>query len=264
MPGYRDATGVHEEQLEGVVAALSRICGERLLAVYLHGSAVSSGLQHQSDIDIIAVVDRPLTGIDRDALLDSLLMLSGGYPSAPSEPRCLELAIFSRPELSAHRFPVRAELVYGEWLRAAFEAGEPPMPVQSDELTILLAQAQREAVVVVGPERDALLPDIPECEVRQAMRALLPGLLGDLRTDTRNVLLTMARMFRTAVIGDFVSKSEAAIWAMRQLDERNALTLDHFRCAYLGKVSDNGAPSSEDIGCLADELAAKIDQALIA
>lgn len=262
LPGHRGAESGQEEQVGGVLASLRRTCGNRLLAVYLHGSAVSSGLQHQSDIDLLAVVDRPLTGIERAALSASLLRLSGTYPSAPSGPRCLEVTVFSQPELGAHRFPVRAEFLYGEWLRPAFEAGESTVPVQSAELTLLLAQARREAVPLVGPEKDALLPEIPEAEVRKAMRQLLPDLLADLPTDTRNVLLTLSRMWRTAVIGDFVSKADAAIWTMPQLTERNALTLEHARRAYLGEVSDTLTARFEDVSCLVDELAAKVDRAL--
>ncbi|MEW9612398.1 aminoglycoside adenylyltransferase domain-containing protein [Shinella sp. S4-D37] len=75
-------------------------------------------------------------------------------------------------------------------------------------------QARQEAVALVGPDREALLPAIPTLEVRNAMGELLSELLRDLREDTRHVLLTLARIWHTAENGVFVSKDEAANWAI--------------------------------------------------
>lgn len=79
------------DQVSAAMADLRDILGDVLLAVYLHGSAVSGGLRPQSDIDLLAVVDRGLTGGERDALLSSLLRLSGRHPAVQGGRRCLEI-----------------------------------------------------------------------------------------------------------------------------------------------------------------------------
>lgn len=247
------------EQISEALAAFRNILGGGLLAFYLHGSAVSEKLRPQSDIDLLAIASRRLTQSERVALLGTLLRLSGRHPSVPDGPRCLEVMVFSRPDLTADIFPARADFVFGEWLRESFEAGETPMPEQDPEFTLILAQARKEAIALSGPDRDELLPEIPMRDIREAMHALLPALLKGLHDDTRNVLLTLARMWYTASKGAFVSKDAAAAWAIPQLSERSASLLDHARRAYLGEVADDWSNLRDAVRCLAGEL----DQRLI-
>ncbi|WP_423206586.1 DUF4111 domain-containing protein [Paracoccus yeei] len=252
------------EQVSAAMADLRDILGDVLLAVYLHGSAVSGGLRPQSDIDLLAVVDRGLTGGERDALLSSLLRLSGRHPAVPGGGRCLEIMVFTRSDLADNLFPARAEFVYGEWLRDVFEAGETPMPAQDPEFTMVLAQARQDARALFGPDRNILLPEISEVTVRRAMHDLLPSLLDGLQDDTRNVLLTLARMWHTASSRTFVSKDQAALWAIPRLARDKALTLAHARQAYLGEVADSWHGRGDAARRLADQLALNVIEAMTA
>jgi len=252
------------EQVTAVLAALRSIFGDALLAVYLHGSAVSVGLRPQSDIDLLAVVDRSLNEAQRAALLAALLRLSGHYPARHDGARCLEVMVFSRADLDLCPFPARADFVYGEWLRGAFEAGEEPMPAQDPEFTLVLAQARQEAIALFGPDRDALLPEVTTAAIRQAMSNLLPALLDSLHDDTRNVLLTLARMWHTAISADFLSKDEAAIRALPMLGGQDATTLDYARRAYLGEITDEWQSRRNAAQQLADQLALNVTEALSA
>lgn len=250
------------EQISAAMAGLCDILGDGLLAVYLHGSAVSGGLRPQSDIDLLAVVDRGLTVGERAALLSSLLRLSARHPAVPGGRRCLEVMVFTRPDLADNLFPARAEFVYGEWLRDAFEAGETPMPSQDPVFTLVLAQAWQEARTLFGPDRNMLLPEISAVTVRRAMHDLLPTLLEGLQDDTRNVLLTLARMWHTASSRAFVSKDEAALWAIPRLARDKALTLAHAREAYLGEVADDWQGGRDAARKLADQLALNVIKAM--
>ena len=106
------------------------------------------------------------------------------------------------------------------------------------EHTLILAQARKEAQPLVGPAPAKVLPQIPDSQVRRAMRNLLPALLGHLPGDERNVLLTLARMWRTAAAGEFVTKDAAADWAVPRLPEQVAELLIYAREAYLGRSKD--------------------------
>ncbi len=250
------------EQASAVMATLCDILGDGLLAVYLHGSAVSGGLRPQSDIDLLAVAERSLTKDERAALLSSLLRLSARYPAVPGERRYMEVIVFSRRDLADNLFPARAEFIYGEWLRDAFEAGEEAMPVQDPGLTLVLAQARQEARPLFGPAREVLLPETQAATVRRAMHDLLPSLLEGLQDDTRNFLLTLARMWHNACRGTFASKDEAALWAIPKLTGEEALTLEKARQAYLGEIADSW--HGDDLGAarrLADQLAMNLAEA---
>src|SRR5690606_9050832 len=95
----------------------------------------------------------------------------------------------------------------------------------SADLLLVLAQARQRALSLFGPAAAELLPAIAAADVRRAMRDALPALLADFSGDERNVLLTLARMWRTAVVGDFVGKEVAALWASERLEGPIAETL---------------------------------------
>ncbi len=242
-------------QIKSTLESLRGILGDALLAVYLHGSAVSGGLRPQSDIDFLVVVGREPTEDQRDDLLAALLRLSRRHAAAPEEARRLEVMMFRRSDLAESTCPARSEFIYGEWLRDAFEAGGKPVPAHDPEHTLVLAQARREAMPLFGPRPDTLLPEIPPEHVREAMSGALPAVLKGLRGDERNALLTLARMWRTAGTGAFVTKDAAAAWAIPRIRGEHASTLDHARRAYLGEITDNWSTRSDAARRLAAHLA---------
>lgn len=245
----------HVDQTDAAVRAMRDIFGDRLTAVYLHGSAVSGGLRRYSDLDLLAIIDRDMTDDQRRTLTAALLHISGRYPAALDGPRCLEVVIFRRSDLFRRPAPARTEFTYGEWLRADLEAGELPGPAHNPENTILLAQARRSAILLTGQNILTLLPDIPAKEVRQAMQTALPALLETMGGDERNVLLTLARMWYTASTGEFVSKEVAADWATQRLPPNEAATLTYARQTYAGLILDNWGERLDE----ARDLAARLE-----
>ncbi len=251
-----------DRQIELAVAAVHDCLGETVVAIYLGGSAGSGKLQPQSDIDLLVVVDRSLTDDRRKALLKALLQLSGRHPARPNGPRCLDVSVFCRSELADGDYPPRAEFIYGEWLREIYEAGERPVSVQDPDNTLVLAQIRRESLPLHGPPPTMLLPEVLSEQVRHAIRDALPAMLDSLHGDERNVLLTLARMWHTAETGAFVSKATAADWAIPQLDDRNAGTLEYACKAYLGKNIDEWSSRSGDAQRLAECLSGQVTKSL--
>ncbi len=254
---------VPTDQIAQVAAVIRETCGEALLALYLHGSAAGSGLRPQSDLDILAIVDRPITVAQRQALLAALLPLSGRHPAPPGGPRPVEVMLFRQDALAADDRP-QAEFVYGEWLRDGFEAGTVPAPVADPDHLLVLAQARQSAIPLFGPDPGAVLPAPSPRQVRRAMREALPGLLAGLRGDERNVLLTLARMWHTAETGGFAGKDEAAAWAMARLGAADAAPLDEARRGYLGAVRDDWRGREASARRLAETLRMHVATALSA
>ncbi len=241
-------------QIQDAVSALHGIFEDALVGIYLHGSAAQGRLQPQSDIDLLVLIARPMTQQERIALLAALLSLSGRHPRGTHAPRCLEVMAFDAGGRGIHAYPAQAEMVYGEWLRSAFESGEIPGPTSDPENTLILAQARKEAKSLLGPEIAHLLPEIPIATVRAAMRDGVPALLSGLRGDERNVLLTLARIWRTAEFGDFVSKDAAAAWAIPRMPHQDAMILDYARKAYLGMFVESWADKQDAARSAAEYL----------
>lgn len=235
----RTVTSEIPAEARAALAIVKEVFGEYLQAVYLHGSAVAGGLRPQSDVDVLAIIDLPMTDSMRNRLLARLLEVSGRHPVRPGAPRCIELMVFLRDHLATPPFPARSEFVYGEWLRDSFEAGGISEPLSDPEVTLVLAQARQQALTLFGPALGDLLVEIPREDIAHAMRDALPALLANLHGDERNVLLTLARMWRTAARGDFVSKDIAAGWVMPLLSEQvTRAAVQLARDAYLGETQD--------------------------
>lgn len=233
----QDETIDHFIQVRAVLEATRGLLSDTLLALYLHGSAVSAGLRPHSDIDLLAIIDGPMTDAQRRSLLSALLEISGHYPAPPNGPRCIELIVFQKTNLTLLGAAPRAEFIYGEWLRNAFESGELPQPVTDPDLVLVLAQAAKISVPLLGPDAKELLPEISSEQIGSAMRATLLALLNALVGDERNVLLTLARIWRTATTGDFVSKDAAAVWAAARMPTQEASMLTTAHDEYLGLVA---------------------------
>ncbi|RUS65781.1 Streptomycin 3''-adenylyltransferase [Saezia sanguinis] len=209
---------------------------ESLLAVCLHGSAAAGGLRPHSDVDILAIVSQPMSAAARQSLAAELMQVSGRSPSDLNNPngrRPLEVIVFLSTDLAALPYPARCEFMYGEWLRAQYEAGDMPQPVSDPELTLILAQARQQAKGLLGPDMDELLPVVHPSDIRRAIKDAVPALMQGLQGDERNVLLTLARMWQTLATGGFVSKDEAANWAVPRLPAPQARVLLQARDAYL-------------------------------
>ncbi|PHM61787.1 aminoglycoside adenylyltransferase family protein [Xenorhabdus ishibashii] len=220
-------------EVNKVLLIVQKRLAKSLVAVYLHGSAVVGGLRPRSDVDLLVVIDQPMTSEVRKCLAADLMMISGRYPSDPDGRRPVELIVLLHADLAASLYPARSEFIYGEWLRHEYEAGEIPKPVCDPELTLVLAQSRQEAIPLVGPNASSLLPAIPRSDIYRAIKDVLPALIETLQGDERNVLLTLARMWRTLVTGEFVSKDVAADWAAARLPAIQAAVLTDAREAYL-------------------------------
>jgi predicted nucleotidyltransferase len=247
-----------QHQAERTIAALRGILGDGLLAVWLHGSAVNGGLRPQSDLDLMAVVSDALTEQQRDEILSTLLQLSSRHPTGPDAPRCLEVIAFHFADFVDIGTKARAEFIYGEWLRAAFEAGERLVSCSNPDNTLILAQARRRSVSLYGPAAAEIVPEISPLQVLGAMQQAIPGLLHGLVGDERNVLLTLARMWHTARTGEFVSKDQAAVWAIAQIQTDDADLLDLARRAYLGAAVDEWGGRAKSARRLAAFLADQV------
>ncbi|MCO7735110.1 DUF4111 domain-containing protein [Brucella intermedia] len=253
----RNHAEIPEEAAKALIV-LQECLGLSLQAVYLHGSAVNGGLRPNSDVDLLAVCDRNPAPETSALLVDRLMQISGRHPVAPGMPRCLEVMLFLRQDLTASRYPARCAFIYGEWLRDEFEAGIVPQGHTDPEYTLVLAQAGQEAISLVGPARGHLLPSVPHGDVRRAITDALPALIGNLAGDERNVLLTLARMWYTLETGTFVPKDAAAEWVLPLVSPETAAALALAQAAYRGAAVDDWQSHPLLAGQAAEELAHQV------
>jgi predicted nucleotidyltransferase len=230
----------HEQLAHAVVGVLRSVLGDALVGAYLHGSAVLGGLRPTSDLDVLALVDRPTTGEERSAIVRELLQISGRNATrGPARP--VELTLVQHSQLRPwHPAPI-VELVYGEWLRVPLERGEIPEPApMSDlapEVTLVLAGNR----ALFGPPPAELIDPVPQRDLRRAVTAGIPRLVADLESDQRNVLLTLARILATLETDEIMAKDDAAELVAHRLTPGSRDLLLAARQMYLEGVTDEAA-----------------------
>lgn len=230
-----------DDRLGGeVVQILREALGGSLVGAYLHGSAVRGQLRPTSDLDILAVVDRPTTADERKAIVGRLLQISGRL-AADGPARPVELLLIQQGQLKPWHPAPLVDLVYGEWLRADLAGGAVPepkaMPDLGPEVTVVLAGNR----ALFGPPPREVLDPVPRTDVRRAVVAGIPSLLSDLDVDQRNVLLTLARVLVTLETDEIVSKEEAAELVAHRLSPASQALLLTAREMYVEGVSDEAA-----------------------
>lgn len=235
--------------------------GQDVIGTYLHGSSVLGGLRPASDVDVLVVSRRRMVEQDRRALLGGLLRISG----SPNKVRPVELTVVVQPEVRPWRYPPTGDFLYGEWLRAEYEAGVVPQPEPMPDLALLIAMALTGDHPLTGPHPAHILDPVPRADLVRASVAGIPGLLDDLDSDTRNVLLTFARIWTTLATGRIKSKDAAANWALAQLPPEHRAALEHARQLYLNchYSEENWSDAlQEQVRPHVDRVLAEIDRLL--
>ena len=252
-------TAADARQLDEVVGAVRSVLGDDVVAAYLYGSATSSGLRPESDLDVLVVVSAPLAA--RGPALAAAVMPLSGWRNGL---RPLELTVVLADAVRPWLYPPARELQYGEWLRADFEAWEGAGPAPwgdpaDPDLAVLLTQVLADGHALVGPRAVAVLDPVPFPDVLRATVAGVPDLLADLADDTRNVLLTLARVLATLRTGRIHSKDGAVAVVRPSVPDDLVALLDLAAAAYRGQAQDDGSPLLGEADRLAGWLVAEIE-----
>ena len=206
-----------ERQIDQCLELIQNILGTDLLGVYLYGSTVLGGLQKYSDIDLLVVSNRSTTTEEKTELVKDLLQISGIYMKSAKPP--IEMTIVVKSDINPWRYPPHFDFQYGEWLRLEFKAGnlEPWPNKEMPHLAIMLTQLLLAHKILFGPNPTQLISKVPYQDFIAATIDSFDSLMNDLDWDTRNVLLTFARIWKTVTTDSISSKPTAAAWAIDRL-----------------------------------------------
>ncbi|SDI38051.1 streptomycin 3-adenylyltransferase [Rhodococcus triatomae] len=259
----RDGPGISAEAKSIARQVLELVRGllgsDDVAGTYLYGSAVHGGLGPHSDVDVFVVSRRPTTRRERHSLVHGLMTLSGsGTGDAPGRP--VELTVAVLDEIRPWRYPPRRDFQYGEWLRDEFERGHTPDPALDPDLAVLTTMVLHADTALSGLPPGELLAPVPRSDLGRASAATLPALLAELHTDTRNVVLTLARIWTTLATGEIRSKDAAATWALDRLPEQHRPVPRRARAIYLGEEEERWADLAEALAPYAEHVTRAIER----
>ena len=158
-------------QLREIVGLVGGVLGQDVIGTYLHGSSVLGGLRPAGDVDVLVVSRRRVDERDRRTLLDGPLRISGDRNRA----RPVELAVVVRSEVRPWRYPPTGDFLYGEWLRAAYEAGEVPRPEPMPDPALLNHHDADRRPPAHRPRPAQVLDPVPRADL---VRASVAGIFS--------------------------------------------------------------------------------------
>lgn len=228
-----------QQQLRDSVELLKMILGPDLLGIYLYGSSLVGGLQKYSDIDLFAVTNRATTSEEKVKLIASLLQSSGIYMKSSKRP--LEITLVEKKMINPWQYPPHFDFQYGEYLRDLFEKGiiEPWENYEMPDLAVLVTQVLLGSETLWGLKPSQLLVEVPYPDFMKTMLHDVNRLIADLESDTRNVLLTLARIWSTLETDTIRSKPAAADWVIHNLPEKYQPVVKRAKSICIGKENEH-------------------------
>lgn len=239
---------------------MREVLGPDTVGAYLFGSAVLGGLRPHSDLDVLVASKRQTTREEKQRLVDRLLAVSGRR-TPQGRWRRVELTIVVESAIKPWRFPPSFDFQYGDWLRGEFESGNyEPWPTKTNpDLASLVTMVLLANTPVLGPPPADVFDPVPYDDLVTAIVGDLDSLLGDLDSDTRNVILTLARIWSTVATGVIRSKDAAADWALDRLPDEHRAVLARARAIYLGDEEERWDDLRPRVRRYADYVVGVID-----
>ena len=222
-----------DEQITLVLKGVQDVLADAVVGAYLFGSAVLGGLRPLSDLDILVVSERGTTTHDKRRLVAHLLAVSG-------RPRPVEVTLVVHGEIRPWRYPPRLDFQFGEWWRGRFERGElEPWPSATDpDLASLLRMVLLADAPLIGSPPAEVIDPVPRRDYVAALLQALDDVVRMIDSDTRNAVLTLARIWGSIETDEVRSKDEAANWALPRLPQHLRPVLARARAIYLGDEVD--------------------------
>jgi hypothetical protein len=113
-------------------------------------------------------------------------------------------------------------------------------------------------IPLLGPRPSDVFDPIPDEDILSAMQSDVDRLRSDMDSDTRNVILTLARIWNTSATGVIKSKDTAAEWVLQRLPVPHRALLARARAIYLGDLDEGWDDVKEDIAPCVDYLICEI------
>jgi predicted nucleotidyltransferase len=252
---YASLASEDRDRTDRLLDAVREVLGEDIIGAYMHGSAVLDGLRPHSDIDVLVVSARPTSRTEKHLLVDRLVAISGRGLE-----RHVELTIVVQSDIRPWRYPPALDFQYGEWLRIKVESGgeveswTSPNPDLASLLTMVLLGDWP----LLGPPPREVIDPIPTADFLDAAVSSIGGLLGRLESDTRNVILSLARIWNAVSIQTVASKDGAATWALTRLPENHQTVLARARAIYRGEQEERWDDLRDEVRAYADYVVGEI------
>lgn len=199
---------------------LKRILGDKLHGLYVYGASVFPETKATGDVDFHVILEGPLTGLEKAAVLELHKRMAAEYPplGAELDAYFLLLEQARRSQLPTHQ--LQTDIVDDSWAlhRAHILAGR--------------------CVVLHGPDPSTIFPVPTWPEIEQALAGELAYVEQHLNQYPDYCILNLCRLMYSHRTGDVVtSKAAAGAWATKRFPQWRSL-IELANQSYAGRSSD--------------------------
>lgn len=196
--------------LEELVVRLRGIAGDRLVGVWLMGSAALGDFDpDRSDLDVQAVTSERLALAEREAIVAAL-----EHEALPVPARGLEFVLYARNDLERAAYQLNLNTGPRMDRQVSVDPDEDPRFWFVIDLSIGRAHAR----ALSGPDAAEVVPPLPRPLIAASLAEALAFFAADDPSGAQ-LVLAACRAWAWAADGVWYSKGEAARWAQERLDD---------------------------------------------
>lgn len=242
--------------MKRVAKRFSDILGDSLTGVYVHGSLAFGCCNAGSDIDFIAVTERPLSPDEKIQLITALAELSEYAPE-----KGFEMSVVLRSDCVNFIYPTPFQLHYSEAYRedvAKDISGFCEKLNGTDhDLAAHFTVLREVGYSVCGAELSEVFGEVPREYYLDSIMRDISGAAEDIEYNPVYYILNLCRVMGYLESGKVMSKKQGAMWAKKHLPPVLADMAATARECYL---SGEPFPQDEDIplGFFAEYMLDKI------
>ena len=203
--------------INGFVERSKEILRDNLVGVYLHGSLVMGCFNPQkSDIDLIVVVDQPLTDSEKRAYMDMVVSVNACGPA-----KGIEMSIVLRRVCKPFVYPTPFELHFSaghlEWYNEDPDEYIREMNGTDKDLAAHFTVINNRGKCVYGLPIKDVFSEVPSCDYMDSLWYDVEGAAEEITDYPMYLTLNLARVLAYQEEGLVLSKKEGGEWAIKTL-----------------------------------------------
>lgn len=219
-----------DDLLSGFVERSKEILRENLVGVYLHGSSVMGCFNPQkSDIDLIIVVDHPLSGADKRRFMEMVVEFNAMGPT-----KGIEMSVVLREVCKPFVYPTPYDLHFSaghlDWYKDDPEDYIRRMNGTDKDLAAHFTIINNRGRRLYGAPIDEVFARVPSRDYIDSIWFDVEGAADEITKYTMYLTLNLARVLAYKEEGLVLSKKEGGEWALENLpEEYRPLIMDAMR-----------------------------------
>lgn len=242
--------------LNRIKEAYQDILGDNLTGIYVHGS-IAFGCFHweRSDIDFLAVVEKPLMQFEKEQIIQTLLDLDAFAPS-----KGLEMSVLLRSACAPFADPTPFELHYSNAHRANYQRNlaETCQAMQGfdPDLAAHITVINHVGITLCGLPAQQVFAPVPKASYLRSLWCDIEGAAEEVEINSIYFILNLCRVLAYLECGQILSKEQGGEWGIAHLPADAEL----IRTALSAYLTGSSAPQGEACRFFAEKMLLRIRQ----